>query len=55
MTVGSVKNVNDVGSAVIDNVSVSVSVSRSQDFLSIELPGVKFQDMRMHFVCKFNL
>jgi len=44
---GYVKNVNDVGSAVIDNVSVTVSVpKRAQDFLSSRGNWSKVSDLR---------
>jgi hypothetical protein len=44
---GYIKNVNDVGSAVIDTVSVSVSVpKKAQDFLSNRVNWVKVSDLR---------
>jgi len=47
MKSGYIKKVNDVGSAVIDTVSVSVSVpKKAQDFLSNRVNWVKVSDLR---------
>ena len=47
MRSGYIKKVNDVGSAVIDTVSVSVSVpKKAQDFLSNRVNWVKVSDLR---------
>ena len=47
MKSGYIKQVNDIGSAVIDTVSVSVSVpKKAQDFLSNRVNWVKVSDLR---------
>jgi hypothetical protein len=52
---GYVKQVNDVGSAVIDTVSVTVSVPRkAQDFLSVRANWNKVSDLRSGAVSFVN-
>lgn len=55
MKSGYIKNVNDVGSAVIDTVSVSVSVpKKAQDFLSNRVNWVKVSDLKNGAVAFVN-